>query len=89
MKLHTSLLALTATFALCACDSKQEQAREKSLENRADSLDEQAKIAKKAADDKADAVKRDADLRAEALKKDAEAKADALKKEAEITREKK
>lgn len=73
-----SLLSLTAALAFTACDSKQEQAREKGLENRADRLEDQAKATKKDADADADAIKKDADL-----------KADALKKEADRTREQK
>lgn len=67
-----SIITITAALMLAACDSKQEQAREKALESRADSLEEQAKAAKKIADADADATKRAADARAEALKKEAE-----------------
>lgn len=67
-----SLLTLPAALAFCACDSKQEQAREKTLENRADTLEDQAKAAKKAGDAQADAAKHAADAKAEALKKEAE-----------------
>jgi hypothetical protein len=70
MKLLT--LLLPAALAFTACDSKQEQAREKGLENRADSLEEQAKATKKAADNEADATKKAADAQAEALKKEAD-----------------
>ena len=73
-----SLLSLTPVHAFTACDSKQEQARDKALENHADRLEDQAKATKKAADADADAIKKDADV-----------KADALKKEAERTREQK
>ena len=66
------LLTLTAALSLTACDSKQEEAREKSLENRADNLEDQAKATKKGADANADATKRAADAQADALKKEAE-----------------
>ena len=66
------LLTLTAALSLTACDSKQEEAREKALENRADSLEDQAKATKKSADANADATKRAADAQADALKKEAE-----------------
>lgn len=67
-----SFLILSVTLSLSACDSKQEEAREKGLENRADSLEDQAKITKKAAEADADAAKRAADAQADALKKEAE-----------------
>jgi len=73
-----SFLSLTAALAFIACDSKQNEAREKGLENHADRLEDQVKTTKKIAADDADAIKKDAD-----------AKADALKKEADRTREQK
>jgi len=69
---HQSILTLTAALALCACDSKQEQAREKALENRADNLEDQAKMTQKTVEADADAAKRAADAQAEALKKEAD-----------------
>lgn len=66
------ILTLTATFAFSACDSKQEQAREKTLENRADNLEDAAKATKKNADDQADVTKKSADAQADALKKEAD-----------------
>lgn len=77
MKL-TPILILTAAFAFAACDSKQEQAREKALENRADNLEDAAK-----------ATKQNANGQAEMTKKSADAQADALKKEADRVREQK
>ena len=71
MKLLSSL-ALTSALALGACDSKQEQARENALENRADRLEDQAKMTKKAGEADADATKRAAAAQADALKKAAE-----------------
>lgn len=73
-----SILILTAALSFSGCDSKQEEAREKSLENRADRLEDQAKATKKAGEADADSAKRSAD-----------AEADALKKEADRTREQK
>jgi hypothetical protein len=46
--------AATALLLLPACDSKEEQRREKALERQADSLEDQAKAERKAADKKAD-----------------------------------
>jgi hypothetical protein len=66
------IFTLTAAFALAACDSKQEQAREKTLEHRADGLEDAAKATKKNADNQADAAKKAADAQAEALKKEAD-----------------
>lgn len=71
MKL-TPILTLSAAFALAACDSKQEQAREKVLENQADGLEDAAKATKKNADAQADAAKKTADAQADALKKEAD-----------------
>ncbi len=66
------ILTLTAAFALTACDSKQEQAREKTLENQADNLEDAAKATKKNVDAQADAAKKAADAQADALKKEAD-----------------
>lgn len=66
------ILSLTALFALSACDSKQEQAREKVLENRADNIEDAAKQTEKAADHSADAAKKAADAQADAMKKEAD-----------------
>ena len=60
MKLQPIVFAITCALALCACDSKQEEARKKALENRADALEDQAKATKKAADADADATKKSA-----------------------------
>lgn len=89
MKLIPILTTLTAAFALTACDSKQEQAREKALENRADGLEDAAKATKKNVDVQADAAKKNVDVQADAAKKAADAQADALKKEADRVREQK
>jgi len=71
MKLFT-FLTITAALSLSACDSKQEQAREQVLENRADRIEDQAKATKKAGEADADATKSAADAQAEALKKEAD-----------------
>lgn len=95
MKIIPTLLSVSfaaLTTMLVSCDSKQEQARERSLENKADSLEEQAKAVKKEGEQNADAIeeaKKINDLNAEATRKEAEAKAEALKREAEAAREQK
>ncbi len=66
------LLILAAALSLVACDSKQEKERKDALENRADTLEDQAKVTKKAADANADATKKGADAQADALKKEAD-----------------
>ena len=66
------LLTLAAAVSLVACDSKQEEARKDGLENRADTLEDQAKATKKAADANTDASKKGADAQADALKKEAD-----------------
>ncbi len=60
-----SFLTLMTALSLTACDSKEEQAREKALENRADSLENQAKATEKVGEAKADAEKRAAEAQAE------------------------
>ncbi len=67
-----SLPAITISLAFTACDSKQEQAREQALENRADRLEDQARATKDAAESNADAEKKAAAAQAEALKKEAD-----------------
>lgn len=67
-----TLIALASMFALAACDSKEEQAREKALESRADSLEAQAKATKEAGDAQAKATKDAADAQAKALEKAAD-----------------
>lgn len=71
MKL-TRILTLTAALVFAACDSKQEQAREKALENRADSLEDAARATEKNVDAQADAAKKAADAQADALKREAD-----------------
>ncbi len=66
------ILTLTAALSLAACDSKQEQAREKALENRADNLEGAAKATEKNVDAQADVAKKAADAQADALKKEAD-----------------
>jgi hypothetical protein len=65
-------LTLLAAFTFAACDSKQEQAREKALERRADNLEDAAKATEKNVDAQADAAKKAADAQADALKKEAD-----------------
>ena len=66
------LILLAAALSLIACDSKQEKERKAGLENRANTLEDQAKATKKAADANADAAKKGADAQADALKKEAD-----------------
>lgn len=58
----TTLFSLTATLVFfTACDSREEQNREKSLEKQADSLEKQAKETRKDAEKKADSLENAAD----------------------------
>lgn len=91
MKTIPSLIIVIA-LAFTACDSKQEQARKADLENRADSLEDQAKATKKAAEREADAVeegKKQLDRKAEAVRIEGKREAEALKDAAKQTREQK
>ena len=84
-------------FSFAACDSKQENQREKALEGQADSLENQADATRKAGERKADAIedtKTNADRgqkeqAADATRKATENKADALENKADATREQK
>lgn len=67
-----TILAFSAMLFLSACDSKQEQAREKALESHADSLESQAKATKEAADAQTKATKDAADAQAKTLEKAAD-----------------
>jgi len=62
-KTITTLAAITLGFGFSACDSKQENARDKAIENKADQLD-----------DKADAVRERSKQDAAAIKDGAEAR---------------
>ena len=91
MKTIPSLILITA-LALTACDSKEEKARKAALENRADSLEDAAKAAKKSSERAADATedsKKQLDREAEAIRIEGQRKADALKDAAKATREQK
>ena len=91
MKSIPSLIIITA-LALTACDSNEEKARKAALENRADSMEDQAKVVKKNAERVADATedsKKKLDREAEAIRIDGERKANALKEAAKETREQK
>lgn len=91
MKNIPSLLLFTA-LAFTACDSKDEQARKASLENRADSLEDQAKATKKNAERAADATedsKKQLDRKAEAIRIEGKREVDALKDAAKETRDQK
>ncbi len=87
-----SLLTVAAAIAFAGCDSKEEQARKANLENRADSLEDQAKATKKSAERAADATedsKKNLDRSAEAIRIEGERKAAALKEAAKETRDQK
>jgi hypothetical protein len=91
MKNIPSLFLVTA-LAFFACDSKEERDRKAILENRADSLDDQAKTTKKNAERAASATedsKKELDRKAEAIRIEGERKADQLKEAAKETREQK
>ena len=88
----TIIIFTVAAFAFTACDSKEEQARKDVLENRADSLEDAAKAAKKNAERAADTTedsKKKLDREAEAIRIEGERKANALKEAAKETREQK
>jgi hypothetical protein len=78
-------IALLLGVALClvACKSKEEQAREKALEKRADALENQADRIKDAGDAQAKADKEAGKDQANIDKADADALSEALKKAAE------
>jgi hypothetical protein len=82
---------------LCACDSKEEQRRERALERKADALEDAAAATRDRGEKKADAIERSdpglnsapTERAADATRTDAEIKADALEDAAKATREKK
>jgi hypothetical protein len=91
------LSAATTLFMLSACDSKEEQRREKALERKADTLEDQAKTVRERGEKTADAIE-DSDpgpnspateRAAKAARKDSERKADQLEDAADATRAKK
>ncbi len=61
MKILFPLLTLASSLVFSSCDSKQEQNREKALEKKADSLEEQAKKERKEGERKADNLENQAD----------------------------
>ncbi len=98
--MNTTLPILTVTLALglAACDSKQENMREKAVEQRADNLETQADITKNQAERKADEIekqgkenatldKKGADQTATAVRKDGDATAEVLKDTADAVRD--
>ena len=86
-------------LAFAACDSREENARENAMENRADALEEQAKATRNAGEKRADAIEdtkvgsekidpnNPKEKAADATRKAAEDKADALEDKADATRE--
>ncbi len=78
-----ALFVILGTSALVSCDSKQEEVRKDSLENKADALEGSAEQTRKNADAAADATENNAD----AIRKEAERKADALEDKADNTRD--
>jgi hypothetical protein len=91
------ILSGLGLLALSACDSKEEQRREKALERKADALEDAAEATREKGDKVSDAIKKDdpglnapsTNRAADAVKTDAERKADALEDAADATREKK
>lgn len=89
-----SLFAVVVTvFSLAACDSSQENARENTLEKKADTMENQADATRQSAEAKADGIEsagqQGADKSADAVRKEGEAKADGLENQADATREQK
>lgn len=97
MKPITIVLSGISIFALSACDSKEEQRREKSLERKADSLEDSAEATREKGEKVSETIKQNdpglnapsTNRAANAVKTDAERKADALEDAADATREKK
>lgn len=88
------LLLVTATTLVTSCDSKGERDRKNALEKQADSLEAEAKAARKTAEARADAVeankpivKDQVDKAADAERKAGEEAARELEKKAAATRE--
>lgn len=96
-----TIIALAGTFALSACDSKQENARENALERKADNKEDQADAVRNRAENQADALESQKTLSnpsstnnqlenaADEKRRAAEAAAERLEREAEAAREKK
>ena len=78
-----TLFAILGTATLVSCDSKQEEVREQSLENKADALEGSAEQVRKNAEAAADATENNA----EAIREEAERKADALEDKADDNRD--
>ena len=70
--LSTILLAVSFSLACVSCESREEEAREKALENRADRLEDQAKATEKAGDNAAKNVEKAAENQSDALKNEAD-----------------
>jgi hypothetical protein len=95
--LKPALTAVALALALTACDSKQENQREKALENKADALEDRADTVRKQGEAAADRVEkqdpgidsRTTDRSADANREVAEKRADQLEDQADRVREKK
>jgi hypothetical protein len=95
--LFSFFTAASALLLFTACDSKEEQRREKALERKADTLEDQAKTTREKGEKKADAIESaDPGLNSSATQKDAKAtrteaeiKADELEDAAKAAREQK
>jgi hypothetical protein len=95
--LKPMLTALTLALALTACDSKKENLREKTLENKADAKENKADVVRDKGEATADRIeKQDPGLNsdstqraAETARDTSEARADKLENEADRIREKK
>lgn len=96
-----SLIAIAGALTLGACDSKEENARENTLERKADNLEDTADAVRKDAERKADALESQKNTAnpsstnsalenaADAKRNAAESTADSLEKKADAEREKK
>ena len=73
MKTLSTMLLATAFCLVCvSCKSKEEQAREQALENRADRLEDQAKATEKAGNNASKNVEKAAENQSDALKNEAD-----------------
>lgn len=96
-----TLFAIVGALALCACDSKEENAREDALERKADAKEDQADAVRNNAERQADALESQKspsnasstnsqlENAADAKRDSAETTADRLEREANAAREKK
>ena len=92
-----TIAVATMLLSLSACDSRHEEQRKASLENKADNLEDRADMVRDSGEKKADKIEqRDPGLNSQATKdaasaarKDSENKADSLENEADQVRDNK